>query len=114
MRARQTLIAERARQMRFALTPSEAALWRALRGKQLGVAFRRQLPVGRFIADFAAPAQRLIVEVDGGYHVRRCAADARRDRALTRLGYRVVRVEADLVLRDLPTAIERIRAALAA
>ena len=114
MRARQQIIAERARQMRLSLTPSEAALWRALRGKQLGVAFRRQVPIGRFIADFVAPAQRLIVEVDGGYHVTRHAADARRDRVLARLGYRVVRVDAALVLRDLPAVLACIRSALAA
>jgi very-short-patch-repair endonuclease len=98
--------------MRFSLTPSEAALWRALRGKQLGVAFRRQVAIGRFIADFVAPAQRLVVEVDGGYHVTRRSADMRRDRVLARLGYRVLRLEVDLVLRNLPEALGRIRTAL--
>jgi very-short-patch-repair endonuclease len=51
--------------MRQAPTYSEAALWRALRASQLGVVFRRQVPVLGFIVDFLAPAQRLVIEVDG-------------------------------------------------
>ena len=93
-RALQALVIERAAAMRSALTPSERALWVLLRDKQLGVWFRRQVPMGRYIADFAAVGVRLVVEVDGGYHAHRRAADARRDRALARLGYRVLRVEA--------------------
>jgi very-short-patch-repair endonuclease len=100
--------------MRSALTPSEERLWRALRGSQLGVAFRRQVPIGSYIADFASPKARLVVEVDGGYHAGRERADARRDEALRRAGYRVVRVSAELVHRDLPAAVARIRAALGA
>jgi len=64
--------------MRQAPTDSEARLWRALRSSQLGVAFRRQVPLLGFIADFYAPSARLVVEVDGGYHARRVTADARR------------------------------------
>ena len=98
-------------------TPSwpEAVLWRELRGGRLGVRFQRQVPLGgRFIADFVAPAARLVVEVDGAQHARRVAADARRDRVLRRLGYRVLRLDAQLVLRDLPAAVGRVREALGA
>jgi very-short-patch-repair endonuclease len=63
--------------------------------------------------DFVAPAARLVVEVDGGYHARRVTADARRDRTLTRLGYRVLRLDAELVLKHPEAAVGRIRAALA-
>lgn len=66
--------------MRSHLTPSEHALWQRLRARALGVTSRRQVPVGRHIADFLAPTARLIVEVDGGYDRRRRVADARRDR----------------------------------
>jgi very-short-patch-repair endonuclease len=104
----------RARQMRSALTPSEQKLWGAIRGSRLGVCFRRQVPLGRFIADFAAPSVRLVVEVDGKYHARRRAADARRDRVLTRMGYRVLRLEAESVERDLGAAVASIRFALGA
>jgi very-short-patch-repair endonuclease len=56
----------------------------------------------------------LIVEVDGGWHSRRRRADARRDGKLRRAGWRVLRLEAELVRRDLPAAVEAIREALAA
>lgn len=72
-----------------------------------------QVVIDRFIVDFLAPAARLIVEVDGGYHCRRVAADARRDRALHRLGYRVLRLDAELVRSNLPEAVALIRMALA-
>ena len=55
---------------------------------------------------------KLVVEVDGGYHRQRVAADARRTRVLERLGYRVLRLDAELVSRQLPLAVEAIRNAL--
>ncbi len=107
------LIIARAREMRFAMTESEQILWRELRGGRLGVAFRRQVPIGRYVADFAAPTLKLVVEVDGGCHVRRIAADARRDRVLRRWGFTVLRVEAELVRRELSQAVALVRAAVA-
>jgi very-short-patch-repair endonuclease len=56
---------------------------------------------------------KLVVEVDGPYLERRATADARRERVLRRLGYRVLRLEAALVLGALPVALARVRAALA-
>lgn len=106
------LIIARAREMRFALTSSEEILWRELKGSRLGVAFRRQVPLGRYIVDFYAPRVRLAVEVDGGYHRRRVAADARRDRFLARAGCRVLRLEAELVCSELEVAGARVREAL--
>jgi very-short-patch-repair endonuclease len=95
---------------RLSPTDSEAKLWSALRCRQLCVQFRRQVPLaGHFIVDFFAPAARLVVEVDGGYHVRRQRADTRRDEKLRRLGYRVLRLDGELVLRDLPSAVECVR-----
>jgi very-short-patch-repair endonuclease len=99
--------------MRSFLTPSEARLWRELSAGKLGVQFRRQVPLGRFIVDFCAPAALLVIEVDGDYHARRRGADDRRDRKLRRLGYRVLRLEAELVLADLAGAVALVRAALA-
>jgi very-short-patch-repair endonuclease len=112
--ARERLIQARARRHLSSLTPSELMLWNCLRGRRLGVQFRRQVPLlGRYIVDFLAPAARVVVEVDGGYHCRRRAADARRDEALRRGGYRVVRLEADLVMKDLPQAVALVREAVA-
>jgi very-short-patch-repair endonuclease len=98
--------------MRFALTRSEAVLWSALRGKRLGVVFRRQVAVDRYIVDFFAPEFGLAVEVDGGWYLGRIAADAKRDARLARLGVRVLRVGAEEVLAELPVVLGRIRAAL--
>jgi very-short-patch-repair endonuclease len=112
-RAHRALVVQRATTMRAFPTASECALWELLRGKQLGVWFRRQVPLGRCIADFAAVGVRLVVEVDGGYHAARRAADARRDAKLARLGYRVLRLEAALVLEQPHEAVARIREALA-
>jgi very-short-patch-repair endonuclease len=100
--------------MQRASTHSEQLLWSRLCARQLGVTFRRQLVIGgRFIVDFAAPAVRLVVEVDGGYHRERHNADARRDRALAWLGWRVVRVEVALVERELEAAVRLVREAAA-
>ena len=74
--------------------------------------FRRQVAIGRFIVDFVAPRARLIVEVDGACHLVRRSTDVRRDRKLSRLGYRVLRLEAQLVLRQLSIALDRVRHAL--
>jgi very-short-patch-repair endonuclease len=99
--------------MRLTQTSSEQKLWSALRGGRLGgVAFRRQVVIGERIVDFVAPAAKLIVEVDGGYHAERESADARRDAVLERAGYRVLRIDALLVVRNLPAAVARIRSAL--
>lgn len=110
----QALLAERAAAFRQHPTISESRLWEQLRSKKLGVAFRRQVPIGPYVADLVAPAIRLIVEVDGAYHHRRSVADARRDRLLTRLGYRVLRLDAELVSHQLPLALQAIREAIAA
>jgi hypothetical protein len=62
--ARSNLLVSRARSMRQSPTASEEALWQALRVGALGVAFKRQVPLGeRYIADFYAPSVRLVVEV---------------------------------------------------
>lgn len=107
------VLASRACLMRFGQSDPEAALWRAIRGRALGVCFRRQVPLlGRYIADFYAAEVRLVVEVDGAWHARRCTADARRDEKLRRAGHRVLRLEADLVRRALPVALALVRAAL--
>jgi very-short-patch-repair endonuclease len=85
---------------------------RLLRGAELGVEVKRQLVIGEFVADFAVPAARLVIEVDGGSHAMRAAADARRDKKLARLGWRVLRLDADLVLGAPAEAVARVREAL--
>jgi len=62
--------------------------------------------------DFCAPSVRLVVEVDGECHAERRAADARRDAELRALGFRVLRISAQLVMLDLRAAVALVRAAL--
>ena len=111
--SRSTLLHLRAAHMRACPSPPEVLLWRALVNRKLhGVAFRRQVPLAGYICDFVSARHKLIVEVDGKHHQLRAAADARRDRCLQRLGYRVLRLPAELVLHDLPEALALIRHAL--
>ena len=101
--------------MRVSLTPTEQLLWSRIRRGRLGVLFRRQVPLlSRFIADFYAPSERLVLEVDGVYHAKRARADAHRDAALVRAGYGILRLEASLIVIDIESALARIRAALLA
>ncbi|MBK7579038.1 MAG: DUF559 domain-containing protein [Myxococcales bacterium] len=109
---RRQLLEARAHAMRAAPTWSEQAMLRLLRVAKLGVAVKRQVVVGPFVADFAVPSAKLIIEVDGAWHAARGAADARRDRKLARLGWRVLRLEAELVLRAPDVALALVREAL--
>lgn len=109
---RSITLLSRAAAMRGAPTATEALLWQALRGSQLGLPFRRQVVLGDHIADFVCIPRRLVVEVDGGYHEARARADARRDSALARLGYRVLRLSAEDVTLRLPAVLFRILDAL--
>ncbi len=95
--------------MRHSPTESEAALWRLLKGRQLGVSFKRQVPLLGYIVDFYASQARLVVEVDGGYHAERAMLDAKRQRRLELAGFRVVRVASEVVLREPAVAVEWVR-----
>jgi type I restriction enzyme R subunit len=107
------VLSQRAAQMRHAPTASEARSFEALRGRRLGVTFRRQVPLlGRFIVDLYASEVKLIVEIDGGYHAEREAKDAHRERALERAGYTVLRLDAELVMPDVAAAVARVAAAI--
>jgi very-short-patch-repair endonuclease len=99
--------------MRYGATASERLLWACLVSSKLGAAFRRQYVIGGRITDFAAPSLRLVVEVDGSSHAGRRRADERRDRELARLGWRLIRLPSELVLRRLPLAVARIEEAVA-
>ena len=80
-----------ARRLRNEATPQERRLWGKLRevNRMLGTHFRRQAPVGRYIADFADYGRRLVIEVDGGQHGG--ARDVERDAWLKGQGFEVLR-----------------------
>ncbi|MEA2736245.1 MAG: hypothetical protein QOE14_2696 [Humisphaera sp.] len=83
---------ERARSMRHVAAPAEGILWQHLRAHRLdGLKFRRQVPVGRYIADFLCHEMKLIVELDGPSHDERAEHDEKRTEFLERQGYRVIR-----------------------
>ena len=99
------LLAQRAQLHRANPSWPERLLWQALRSGQLGIPFRRQVVLGGYITDFVAAQARLVVEVDGKCHQFKRASDVRRDRKRARLGYRVLRLDAQLVLKQLPVAL---------
>jgi very-short-patch-repair endonuclease len=87
--AKQTLV--KATRLRRGMTDAERKLWSVLRNRQVrGAKFRRQQPIGPFIADFVCQERRLIVEADGGQHAE-STADDRRTEFLESKGYRVLR-----------------------
>ena len=89
----------RARQLRRDQTDAERAIWRRLRGRQLGGAkFRRQHPVGPYIVDFFCEEHRLVVEIDGGQHGPE--TDRQRTAYLETQGLTVLRFWNDDVLRS--------------
>jgi very-short-patch-repair endonuclease len=80
-----------AKQLRKDMTEAEGKLWSALRGRRFeNFKFRRQVPIGKYIADFICQDCKLIVEVDGQQHDG-SEHDKVRDAYLTSVGYRVVR-----------------------
>jgi len=90
----------KARRLRRDLTAVERKLWEALRKRQLGI--RRQVPMGRYVADFLHHGARLVIEVDSGWHdlPEVQAHDAFRDDWFEGQGYRTVRLRGDRLLND--------------
>ena len=87
-----TRVKSSARRLRGSMTDAEQALWRHLRMRQLAkYKFRRQYPIGPYIADFVCIKAGLIVEVDGGQHADAVAQDEQRSKELGKRGYRVLR-----------------------
>lgn len=103
----------KAKSLRRADTPAEKLLWAQLRRNAIdGHHFRRQAPVGPYIADFACLRASLLIEVDGDDHHQRHADDVRRDRTLADDGYRVLRFSNAAVHENLEGVVETIRNAL--
>ncbi|MGA9092077.1 MAG: endonuclease domain-containing protein [Bradyrhizobium sp.] len=94
----------RAKRLRRTMTRAENLLWRHLKAHRLArLGFRRQSPIGNYIADFVAHSRKLIVEVDGESHdfESRLRHDSRRDEWLSSRGYRVLRFTNDDVMKNL-------------
>lgn len=83
---------ENHKHLRSHQTSEENRLWYLLRAKRFyGYKFRRQMPVGPYIVDFACFRERLIIELDGGQHADNVDNDNKRTAYLNSRGWRVLR-----------------------
>jgi very-short-patch-repair endonuclease len=104
---------KRAKALRRDMTDAELKLWAKLRRDQVeGLAFRKQVPIGPYVADFACLTRKLVIEVDGGQHDARKAEDDARTRWLESQGYRVLRFWNNEVLGNCEGVLTVIVAAL--
>jgi very-short-patch-repair endonuclease len=95
-------------------TDAERRIWKELRGRQFGgLKFRRQQPIGTYIADFCCLSIGLIIELDGGQHAEQIESDVQRTEFLNRRGFTVLRfwnntvlAETDVVLESIHEAVE--------
>lgn len=103
-----------ARESRNNQTNAEKCLWQQLRGKALGVKFKRQHIIYDFIADFVCLEKKLIIEVDGAYHFtdNQMEHDAYRTEELERFGFRVLRFTNEEVINNIEKVIKTIKTAL--
>jgi len=103
------LLKNYARENRQPLTESEDALWQMLRNRQLEFKFRRQHPIGTYIADFICLEKNLIIEVDGGIHLQQKEKDEERTKVLNQLGFEVIRFTNAEVSKSIDTVIAAIK-----
>ena len=100
-------IRQKAKQLRRNSTDAERNLWSHIRNRQLeGWKFRRQLPVGKYVVDFACAELRLVVEIDGGQHAEQVLYDQGRTKFLQSKGYKVVRFWNNEVLGNIEGVLE--------
>jgi very-short-patch-repair endonuclease len=103
-------LVKRARSLRKEMSLPEVLLWRELKRRPGGFKFRRQLPQGGYILDFACLEARFGIEVDGEAHNRggRPERDDVRDERLKRLGFRMLRLSARDVLQNIEGVVTTI------
>ncbi len=102
-----------ARNLRKNMTTPEQQLWEALRKRQLdGYRFRRQTPLGRYIADFVCLEARLVIELDGNHHHDHQNYDRERDNWMQQQNFRVLRFWNHEIQHHQQTVIQQIRQAL--
>ena len=100
-----------AKSMRRVMTDAELKLWNELRAHRLmGMSFRRQVPIGPYIVDFACSAYRLIIEVDGSQHAdaEHSRYDDARSAYLSTSGWTILRFWNDDVIRDIDNVCQHI------
>ncbi|MEE1947895.1 endonuclease domain-containing protein [Pseudomonas alcaligenes] len=101
---------ENAKSLRTQMTDAETRLWCHLRAHRfMGLKFKRQKPIGRYIVDFVCLELFLVIELDGGQHMEQADRDRERDDYLAARGYRVLRFWNHQVLGEMEAVLERIR-----
>jgi very-short-patch-repair endonuclease len=103
---RDRLLIRRAKELRASLSQAERRLWYFLRRNNLGCRFRRQYPIGPYIADFACVDPRVVIEVDGGQHAEQSKYDESRDRFMRDRGFIVLRFWSNDVLQNTEGVLE--------
>ena len=100
-----------AKENRHNMTLAEKILWEELRNNKTGYKFRKQHPIGDYIADFICIEKKLVIEVDGGYHntLEQQQDDAVRTIDIEKMGYSVIRFTNDEVEKQVATIILRIK-----
>jgi very-short-patch-repair endonuclease len=100
-----------AKENRHNMTLAEKILWEELRNNKTGYKFRKQHPIGDYIADFICIEKKLVIEVDGGYHntLEQQQDDAVRTIDIEKMGYSVIRFTNDEVEKQPATIILRIK-----
>ena len=107
MRGYSPINRNRARSLRKSFTDAELKLWRLLKNRNLkNLKFRRQHPVGPYIAGFICLERKLVIELDGGQHAREVSYDYRRTAYLESTGYRVIRFWNDDVLAKTESVVQ--------
>ena len=89
-------------------TPAERKLWSRIRNDQLGVTFRRQHAVGKYIPDSSSPKAKLIIELDGSQHLEQEEYDEERTKYLESQGYKVIRFWNNEVMKNIESVIRAI------
>ena len=104
-------ILHNAHKLRHNMTKEEVKLWNILRNRRLmNLKFRRQVPIGKYIADFLCVEKGLIIEIDGGQHNEpdKIIYDKERSDYFQEQGYRVIRFWNDEVWNNIEGVIEKI------
>jgi len=104
-----------AEELRKNQTLSEEILWNELKGKKLGVKFRRQHPIYKYIADFYCHEKKLVIELDGEYHLDSDQKDYDKYRSgdLKEFGIQVIRFTNDEITTELENVITKIKQKIA-
>jgi very-short-patch-repair endonuclease len=105
-------LSKKAKEMRNNPTKAEQMLWERLKNKQLGIKFRQQHIINKFIVDFCSIEKSLVIEVDGEIHEKQKEADAQRSKTLEKEGFNIIRFKNNEVINNIELVLSSIEEAL--